>query len=174
MTGSTRFLLPLVFAGLCATAASADSPSLIGSYKDWSAFQTTVNGSRLCYAMAKPKSSEPKKAARDPAYFMISDWPGRKARAELEIVPGYQYKDGSSVTAEIGKDKTDFFTKNDGGAGSAWVDDAGTEQKLVSAMQHGAKLVVVGTSQRGTTTHDTYSLGGLGEALEKVHAACGM
>ena len=123
MTGSKRFLLPLAFASLCATAASADSPSLIGSYKDWSAFQTTVNGSRLCYAMAKPKSSEPKKAARDPAYFMISDWPGRKAKAELEIVPGYQYKDGSSVTAEIGKDKTDFFTKNDGGAGSAWVDE---------------------------------------------------
>jgi Invasion associated locus B (IalB) protein len=174
MTGSTRFLLPLAFASLCATAASADSPALIGSYKDWSAFQTTTNGTRVCYAMAKPKSMEPKKATRDPVYFLISDWPNRKARAELEIVPGYQYKDGSPVTAEIGKEKTAFFAKNDGGAGSAWVDDVGTEQKLVSAMEHGAKLVVTGVSQRGTTTHDTYALGGLAEALEKVHAACGM
>lgn len=174
MTGTKRFLLPLAFASLAATAASADSPNLIGSFKDWSAFQATTNGTRVCYAMAKPKTMEPKKAARDPAYFLISDWPGRRAKAELEIVPGYQYKDGSPVTAEIGKDKTPFFTKNDGGAGSAWVDDAATEQKLVGAMEHGAKLVVTGTSQRGTTTHDTYSLGGLSEALEKVHAACGM
>jgi hypothetical protein len=174
MTRSTRFLLPLAFASLCATAASADQPTLIGSYKDWSAFQTTVNGSRLCYAMAKPKTMEPKKAARDGAYFMISDWPGRKAKAELEIVPGYPYKDGSPVAATVGKDKTDFFTKNDGGAGSAWIDDAGAEQKLVGAMQHGSKLVVTGTSQRGTATKDTYSLAGLNEALEKVHATCGM
>jgi hypothetical protein len=174
MTGSKRFLMPLAFASLCTTAASADSPNLIGSYKDWSAFQTTTNGTRVCYAMAKPKSSEPKKATRDPVYFLISDWPGRKAKAELEVVPGYQYKDGSAVTAEIGKDKTAFFTKNDGGAGSAWVDDAAAEQKLVSAMEHGAKLVVTGVSQRGTTTHDTYSLGGLSEALEKIHATCGM
>ncbi len=174
MTGYKRFLLPLAFASLAGTCASADSPSLIGSYKDWSAFQTTTNGTRVCYAMAKPKSMEPKKAARDPVYFLISDWPGRRAKAELEVVPGYQYKDGSTVTAEIGKDKTPFFTKNDGGAGSAWVDDAAAEQKLVGAMEHGAKLVVTGISQRGTTTHDTYSLGGLSEALEKVHAACGM
>jgi hypothetical protein len=174
MTGFKRFLLPLAFASLAATAASADSPALIGSYKDWSAFQTMTNGTRVCYAMAKPKSMEPKKATRDPVYFLVSDWPGRRAKAELEIIPGYQYKEGSSVTAEIGKEKTDFFTKNDGGAGSAWVDDMGAEQKLVDAMAHGAKLVVTGVSQRGTTTHDTYSLGGISEALEKIHSACGM
>ena len=60
MTGYKRFLLPLAFATLAAASASADAPNLIGSYKDWSAFQTTTNGTRVCYAMAKPKSMEPK------------------------------------------------------------------------------------------------------------------
>jgi hypothetical protein len=162
------------FLACLAVPAAAEPANLIGSYKDWSAFQTVAGGTKVCFAMAKPKSMEPKKATRDPVYFLINDWPGRRAKAELEIIPGYQYKDESPVTAEVGKQKTEFFTKNEGGAGSAWVADADSEARLVSEMSKGSKLVVTGVSQRGTTTHDTYSLAGIGEALEKVHQACGM
>ena len=174
MIVTKRVLLAGAFLGLIAAPASADSPTLLGTFKDWSAFQTVTGNSKVCYAMARPSASQPKKSKRDPISFLISDWPGRRAKAELEIIPGYQYKDGSDVTAQVGTEKTTFFIRNEGGAGSAWVDDAGAEQHLVSAMAHGAKVVITGVSQRGTTTKDTYALDGLSSALDKIHAACGM
>ena len=66
--------------------------------------------------MSKPTATDPKKAKRDPIYFLITDWPGRspKTKSEPEVVPGYQYKDGSTVTAQVGSDKFEMFTKNDG------------------------------------------------------------
>jgi Invasion associated locus B (IalB) protein len=174
MSGISRSVLAGFLSLLATSAAFADSPTLIGTYKDWSAFTTSANGRRVCYTMAKPDAMEPKKAKRDPAYFMISDWPARKAKGELQIMPGYQYKDGALVTATVGADKFDFFSQNEGGQGKAWVEDAGEEKRIVEAMKGGAKLVVSGTSQRGTNTKDTYSLGGLSDALQKVHEACGM
>lgn len=163
-----------VFAGLCltflATAAAADSPTLLGTYKDWTAFSSSANGRKMCYVLGKPSTSEPKKAKRDPIYFMISDWPGRRIKGEVQVIPGYTFKDGGGVTAQVGTEKFDLFTQGD----KAWVEDVAQEKSLVAAMEKGAKVVVTGVSQRGTTTHDTYALGGISDALSKVHEACGM
>lgn len=175
MIGPKRFLLAGAFIALAAVPAAADSaPTLLGAFKDWSAFQATTRDGKVCYAMARPKSSEPRKAARDAIYFLISDWPSRKSKAEPQIVPGYQYKPDSKVTAQVGSDKVEFFTRNDGGSGSAWVEDQADEARLIDAMKRGAQLIVTGLSQHGTLTRDTYSLGGISAALEKVDQACGM
>jgi hypothetical protein len=173
MTGFARFVLAGVVLSLAAAPAAA-APTLLGTFKDWSAFQSATANSKVCYALAKPGTSEPKKAKRDPIYFMISDWPQRRVKGEVQVVPGYQYKEGGTVTAQIGSEKFELFTQNNGGAGSAWVEDAGNERRLVDAMKGGAKVLVTGVSQRGTTTKDSYSLGGISEALQKVHEACGM
>ena len=176
MTGLPRTLLAGAFAAaISASSVAADTaPTLLGSFNDWSAFQSTTGQGRTCYALAKPKSSEPKKAKRDPIYLLISDWPLRKTKSEPEIVPGYEYKAESTVSAAIGSDKFEFFTKNDGDSGSAWVKEQADEIRFVEAMKRGAQVVVTGTSKRGTLTHDTYSLGGFTAALDKIHSSCGM
>lgn len=156
------------------TCAAAEQPQLLGSFKSWSAYTTGSGDTKVCYALSRPISSEPKKIKRDPMYFLINDWPGRKARAEPEIVPGYQYKDGSDVTAQVGADKFTFFTKNEAGAGGAWVEAQADEQRLIDAMKAAPEATITGTSRRGTVTHDTYSLAGLADALDKVHQACSM
>jgi hypothetical protein len=158
----------------CASASADTPPTLLGSFKDWSAFQASASGGRTCYALSQPRSSEPKKAKRDPIYFLISDWPSRRVKAEPEAVPGYEYKPDSVVTAKVGSESFDFFVKNEDGAGSAWVKEASDEPRLVDAMRRGSEMVVTGVSKRGTTTIDTYSLNGLSSALDKIHAACGM
>lgn len=157
-------------------ASAADGPTLLGSSGNWSALTSGSGSSKICYAVSKPTSTDPRKVHRDPVYFVITDWPGRspKAKSEPEVVPGYQYKDGSAVTAQVGGDKFLFFTENHSGAGAAWVREHADEIKLVEAMKHGQKLVVTGISTRGTRTTDTYSLAGLDDALQKAHAACGM
>ena len=157
-----------------AAPALADAPTLLGAFKEWSAYTTGSGKSKVCYALSQPKSSDPKKAARDPIYFLISDWPGRNAKAEPEVVPGYEYKEGSLVNVRIGSDKFELFTKNDGDTGGAWVQDVGTVGRLIDSMKRGSQLIVTGTSERGTLTKDTYSLAGISAALDKIHSSCGM
>ncbi|HEY6578138.1 MAG TPA: invasion associated locus B family protein [Rhizomicrobium sp.] len=154
--------------------AAGPQPEMLGVFKNWAAYTTGAGDAKVCYALSRPTSSEPRKARRDPIYFLINDWPGRKAKAEPEIVPGYQYKDGSDVAVQLGADKFTFFTKNEDGAGGAWVEAQADEQRLVEAMKNASEVVVTGTSKRGTETRDTYSLAGLSEALDKAHQSCGM
>jgi hypothetical protein len=172
--------LPIVRAGLLlagvfalATPGTADNATLLGVSKNWQAFSAGSGSDKVCYAVARPSSSEPRKAHRDPIGFLVNDWPDKKARAQPEIVPGYKYKEGSQVTVEVGSDKFTFYTSNDGGVGSAWMKTS-EEARLIDAMQRGSEAVVTGISAHGTMTHDTYSLGGMSDALAKVHSACAM
>lgn len=177
----TGFLARVSLVGLLAMPALfstdrsfADTPALLGNFHEWSAYSRGDGDSKVCYALATPESKQPATAKRDPVYFLINDWPGRKSRAEPEIVPGYQYKEGSTVTVKVGAHEFTFFTKNQGGAGGAWVLNTSDEAKLISAMRAGSSAIVTGTSKRGTQTKDTYALAGVSEALDKIHAACGM
>jgi hypothetical protein len=171
----TRLIPAAAAAALLAAApAHAEAPLQLGTFQSWTAFINGTGDNKSCYVIARPQSSEPAKAKRDPIAFLVTDWPARKAKGEPEVVPGYQYKDSSVVTAQVGSDKFDFFTKNDGGEGGAWVKKTADEQRLVAALRANGQMVVTGISKRGTMTHDTYSLGGVSDALDKIHAACGM
>jgi hypothetical protein len=172
-----RFAVAAVLAaGVTApfAAAHAEDPTLLGAFKSWSAYSNGNGDQKVCYALATPASKSPAKAKRDPVYLLINDWPERGAKGEPEIVPGYQYKDGSTVSVQVGGDKFEFFTKNDDGAGGAWVQQQPDEVRLISAMKLASELVVTGTSKHGTTTKDTYSTAGLSDALDKIDSACGM
>jgi hypothetical protein len=168
------FVIVATVSLFAASQALADSPEKLGDFKNWSAYKSGSGDSEVCYALSIPKLSEPSKIKRDAIYFLINDWPDRKAKSEPEIVPGYQYKDGSKVTVTVGPNKFEFFTKNEEGAGGAWVEEQSDETRLVEAMRKGAEIIVTGVSRRGTTTHDTYSLAGLSGALDKAHEACGL
>jgi invasion protein IalB len=157
-----------------AAPASADPSTLLGTFQTWSAYSNGTGAAKTCYVMAQPQTSFPKKVKRDPIYFLISDWPGRHAKNEAEIVPGYKFKEDSTVIAQVGKEKYTFFTKNDSDDGTAWVQDVSDEAKLVDAMMRGANVTVTGTSSRGTVTKDTYALAGLEQALDRIHSTCGM
>ncbi|HWU27360.1 MAG TPA: invasion associated locus B family protein [Rhizomicrobium sp.] len=159
---------------LAARPALADAPQPLGDFKSWSAFASGAGDDKVCYVLSKPKLSEPSKVKRDAVYFLINDWPGRKAKSEPEIMPGYLFKDGSKVTAEVGPDKFEFFTKNEGTSGGAWIEQQSDESRLIEAMRRGAEIIVRGESKRGTKTQDTYSLAGLSDALDKAHGACGL
>jgi hypothetical protein len=159
---------------LSAPAAIADDATLITASKDWQALTSGSGSTKICYAMSKPRSSDPRKIKRDPIYFLVTDWPARKTKGEPEAVPGYVYKDGSTVTAQIGSDKFEFFTQNDGDSGAAWIRKRADEVRLVTAMRSGQELTVTGTSKRGTLTRDTYSLAGFSDVLDAAHKACGM
>jgi hypothetical protein len=172
------FALAALAAALLAAPALSAPPTgdatLLGATKDWQAFTSGSGSDKICYAMAKPRASDPRKIKRDAIYFMVTDWPSRKTKSEPEAVPGYQYKDGSTVTAQLGGEKFEFFTQNDDGTGAAWIRKRGDELRFVELMKKGGTLVVSGTSKRGTATKDTYQLAGFAEALDRIHSSCGL
>ena len=73
--------LSLIFPAL-ATPAFADAANLLGAFGNWSAYSTGTGNSMTCYAMSKPRAMQPKNIKRAATYLMISDWPGRKVKAE--------------------------------------------------------------------------------------------
>jgi hypothetical protein len=158
------------FAGSAAPAAEA--PTLMGSFKAWFVYSVGADRTRVCYALARPANSTPKGARRDPIYIIISTWPARGIRNEPSVVPGYPYKDGSTVEISVGNDKFTLFTQNQGTNGGAWIKSSEDEARLIQAMKGGISMRVTGTSRRGTVTRDEYSLAGISAALDAIANAC--
>jgi hypothetical protein len=171
MTSRTVVLAVTAAMALAVTApAYADNPVLLGVFKTWTAASVGVGSSKVCYVLAHPTSSQPAKAKRTAIGFMVSNWPGRNAAAEPQVVAGYPYKDGSTVTAQVNSDRFTFFVKNDNTGGSAWIKDPADEARMIDSMKRGGVLTVIGTSKRGTTTTDNYALAGFGDALDKTRS----
>jgi hypothetical protein len=74
----------------------------------------------------------------------------------------------AKTTGTIGIGKFELFTKDEG----AFVEKPEMETKLVDAMKTGTSMKIDGKSARGTATSDTYSLDGLGDALDRAAKEC--
>ena len=148
----------------------AEQATLLGQFSDWGAYTATPGGKKICFALAKPTSAttEPAGRPRDPSYAFVSTRPAEKVKNEVSVIVGYTQKVGHDATANIGSANYVMYTQNDG----AWVKNAAEEAQMVDAMRKGSDLVVKSESGRGTKTTDTYSLKGLGQALDKVAAEC--
>ena len=55
---------------------------------------------------------------------------------------------------------------------AAWLASMDDESGFVASLKKGTKLVVKGTSGRGTQTTDTYSLAGVTAAMDAIDKAC--
>jgi hypothetical protein len=157
----------LVLLASTATAA-AQSPSRLGVFKDWTAYSYADGRGKVCYAASQPKETEPKNVNRDPIFFMVSTRPADRVNNEVSVLVGYPLKQDSKVSVDIDGKSFVMFTKDDG----AWVENIADESVLVDALKAGSKMVVKGTSRRGTNTIDEYSLAGISAALDSVAKAC--
>src|SRR5262249_19319098 len=124
-----------------------------------------------CFIASQPTDSKytpSKPKARDQAYFMITIIPGKKIKNEASTIIGYAFKDGSKVTIDVEGKKVRMFSDKDNG----WIENQAQEATLISAMKGAKSMTVAGQSKRGTSTTDTYSLSGLGAALDAISKAC--
>lgn len=154
-----------------APAASGDGqPVLLGKYGEWGAYSATPGGSKICFALAKPTSSQtnPPNRPRDPASLFISSRPAEKVKDEVSIIIGYGFKPNSEATLGIGSASFAMQTQNDG----AWIKNAADEARLVEALRKGSDAVVKGNSARGTQTTDTFTLKGLSQAIDRIDQEC--
>ena len=141
----------------------------LGKFSDWGAYSTAGAKGKVCYALAQPKSREPKTLKRDPGYLFISTRPGEGVRGEVSFIFGFPLKEGASeAVAEAGASSYELIAKGE----NAWVKNAAEEGQLVDSMRKTGKLLIKAPSKKGNATTDTYSLAGLGQALDRVKKEC--
>jgi len=160
--------LALVAVLTAAPAWAADLPRLISKYHNWDAFTFVEDGKLICYMASEPKKIEPTNVTRGDIYILVTRRPAHQILDEVSVYAGYPYKAGSDVEVTIGEQSFRMFTYED----TAWARDKGGDEKIVRAMIRGNTMRVMGISQRGTTTIDTYSLRGFTAAIKAVRKAC--
>lgn len=163
-------ILAACLLGLGLGPARADEPVSLGTFEDWEAFTYKADGAPVCYVYSIPKKSESEKkiAKRDPVYFLVTNWPGRKIKGQVSTIIGYPFKESAPVSALVDEAGFDLYSNGD----TAWAATAETEAAIIKTMKVGKSLSVIATSWKGTTTTDTYSLAGFGKALDKIDASC--
>lgn len=163
----TRLAAAIALLALTTTVALAQTSNRVAVFQDWAVYSGT--GNRICYAASQPTRSLPQGASRDPAFFMIANYPDRSVTNEAFILMGYPLEANSMVTVVIDNTHTfSFFTGQDG----AWLQQLDQEEQLISAMRSGITMEVRGRSARGTDTTDTYSLRGVTAAIERAGTEC--
>ncbi len=163
-------LTALLFALAAASTARAQGIKTVGIFGDWSAFQFSEDGNPACYMSSEPTKATGNYTKRGEVFAIISHRPAEKRIGEISIIAGYNYQKDSAVAIAIGKQEFDLFTQDDG----AWARDPAADKKLVRAMKKGNRMVVKGTSSRGTPTTDTFSLKGFTKAYGAIGKACGL
>ena len=151
-----------------AQTAPAQAVDLIDKQDNWSLYADNATPKTVCFIAAQPQAVEPLGANRGPIFFYISAWPKDGVKTEPSIKVGYPLAADKDMTVSVGTDTFKLFAKGERG----FVSDGTEEQKFVETLKKGSTAIVKATSARGTATTDTYSLSGLGKALEKLAATC--
>ena len=161
---------PAATATPAAAIAGGAKAKLLGQYGDWGAYTASPGGKKVCFAIAKPTSSEttPPNRPRNPSYMFISSRPADKVSNEVSVIIGYPFKPNTEATMEVGSTSFVLYTQQDG----AWIKNAADETHLLDTMRAGQSAVVKGMSAKGTRSTDTFSLRGLAQALDRSDQDC--
>lgn len=169
-----RFLTVLGLVLGLAAIGGADgyaAPKELGSFSDWTAYLLDDKGAKVCYVASQPKKAEGNYSSRGDIFALVTHRPQAKTLNVVSIIAGYPYRDKSEAALTIDDSKNfQLFTQSE----TAWAKDAETDKSLVGAMRQGSRMVVKGTSARGTATTDTYSLAGFSRAYERASRECGV
>jgi hypothetical protein len=158
----------LALAAVTPAQAQTQSARVLGDFRDWSSYAADDGTGTLCFAMTKPKSTQPTPASYGEAYLYITNRPGEDTVSEFNVVAGYTFQTGSMATVSIGGQSFALFTQGD----AAWLDDAGQSASLAAAIRAGSTMVVTGTDATGAQITQNYSLSGATAAQQAVGAEC--
>ena len=148
--------------------AQAEAPKVIGEYGDWIAYYYRDKAGPVCYMASTPKKDEGKYAKRGDIYVVVTHRPNEKSFNVVNINAGYTYKVSSEAEMKIGAQTFSLFTNGD----TAWAMTPEQDESIVNAMKRGSRMIVNGTSFKGTKTKDTYSLNGFSSAYKAISNKC--
>lgn len=153
------------FGEVRATEAAAAGAN---QFEDWVFEQRGKGVHKVCFVASPAKQLGAGPATRSDSVLYISAWPNDGIKSEISIKLGIAAKATAGAKVSIGREKFQLFIKDE----HAFVADATQELKLAEAMKKAQKLKVQVIAEDGDEVIDTYSLSGLGAALEAQTKAC--
>jgi hypothetical protein len=154
--------------GQAPPGATSSTPQELGGARGWSAYSYAEKGGKVCYVVGKPQKSEPANASRGRIDAIITHRPAEHAANVVSFDVGYPFKEGSSAELEVDGRKFTLFTDKE----AVWAPDAATDKQVTETLAKSKHATLKGTSQRGTSTTDTYALDGLAQALALIDKTC--
>ena len=148
-------------------APGGGQATLLESYGDLAVY-TAPGRSKVCYALAQPKSRFPSTLKDVKGYMFVATRPAEKVRNEISLIMNFDLKEGAEHQAVIGQTQFNLVAKGK----NLWVKNPAEEGKVVDAMKRANDLTVKSVSARNNNTADKYSLKGFGDALDRVHKEC--
>ncbi|MFT3972225.1 MAG: invasion associated locus B family protein [Amaricoccus sp.] len=168
----------LPFAAVALMAASpvlAQSADRVATHGNWSVF--VAASPKECYIVSAPTASSAKRDGkpadvdRGDIRLFVSFRPGEKVSNEVSFTGGYPFKESAAVKLVVGSDTFQMAPGKGDGGEWAWTDPS-DDSKAVAAMKRGSEAKLSGTSSRGTTTEDRFSLSGFTAAVEEAASRC--
>src|SRR6218665_177625 len=95
----------------CASAASAQSPTLIKQFNGWGAYSYQGGGGKVCYVLSVPKEKTPASVDHGDIFFLVSQRPGQNISYEPQAMMGYPLQENSKVVVTIDDKNFTMFTK---------------------------------------------------------------
>ncbi|WIY52789.1 invasion associated locus B family protein [Devosia sp. YIM 151766] len=160
--------LALVLAATAILPAQAQSARVLGDFRDWSSYAADDGTGTICFAMTKPKSTEPIPDGYGDAYVYVTNRPGEDVLNEFNVVAGYTFQTGSMASVGVDGQNFALFTQGD----AAWLDDSAQAANLAAAIRAGVTLTVTGTASDGSQITQSYSLSGATAAQQASGAEC--
>ncbi|RMH43438.1 MAG: hypothetical protein D6688_09065 [Alphaproteobacteria bacterium] len=154
--------------------AQGVSDSRVATMADWAVF--VESNPTECWIVSTPKESVHTRGGRRVSvrrgdiYLLVTFMPSKNVKGQVSFVGGYPFAKNNPVKIEI-DGKSYMLPAIDGEI--AWPANESEDAKLVAAMKKGVKAYVIGQSQRGTITKDTFSLVGFTAAVEEAAKRCG-
>ncbi|AVF03699.1 MULTISPECIES: invasion associated locus B family protein [Devosia] len=148
--------------------AWAQSARVLGDFRDWSSYAADDGSGTVCFAMTRPKTTEPTPEGYGEAYLYVTNRPGEDVVNEFNVVAGYTFQTGSMAVASVGGQDFALFTQND----AAWLDDSTQGANLAAAIRAGSTVTITGTTAAGMEVVQSYSLSGATAAQQAIGAEC--
>ncbi len=141
-----------------------------GSFDDWRVLTMQEKTGKVCYMTSVPHKKEGNVTKRAQPYAMVTAW--GKGATEVSVASGYPYKVDKAIELVIDDTEKYQLFSNKKIAKIAWASTAAEHQKIVAHMIKGTQMTVNGTSQKGTTSQDGYSLKGFAKAYKAMKDLC--
>lgn len=158
-----------VAAWLTPTAGTAE-PKLIDTFQHWSVYSDGSGASRVCWVLSTPRewAGSREGLQRGDIQLTVSVRPAQNVASEVSYNSGYPFEAGSLVEVDVASDRFQLFTAGE----NAWTQSPEEDAQAVAAFQKGISAVVRGTSARGNTTTDSFSLLGFTRAWQRAGEVC--
>ncbi len=166
-----RHLRGWLAAGLGAVALVASGSAVAGfvkSFKDWNVYAADGQKGRTCYIASVPSKMSGTYDNRGAAAVLVAKLPIDPPNVQVSVEPGYTFEKGSTVTVKIGSKTFKLFTRDE----HAWARTPADDKAMIEAMKAGTDMTAAGTSTKGTTSLDTYSLIGFTDAFDAMMSSC--